>query len=194
MSGPDLGGSGSTGGGPEAAPQPQTPPPASPPPARPGESVGAAASQASAAAGQAASAAAAAMEGMFGSITMAEQFMVGGALLALVVGEFLLGSLFGGGGGSISTLLASAELILAVWLKNRRSIQWPASYGLILSALALAVVVPESRWLPLLAAQPDHRGWRLNVGGVTLLGELSRWAGAVLMGWGAVLYWRTGGK
>jgi len=186
MSGPELGGS---GGAPD-----QTPPaPQTPPPARPGESAGQAASQAGAAASQAASAAAAAMEGMFKSFSMAEQFMVGGALLALLAGEFLVGSLFGGGGGSISTLLASAELILAVWLKNRRSIQWPASYGLILSALALAVVVPEFdgflSWLHSLTIAGGGFG-----GGVTLLGELCRWAGAVLMGWGAVLYWRTGGK
>src|ERR1700690_4253734 len=95
MSGPDLGGG--SGGASDPAPQPQTPPPAAAPPAaRPGESVGAAPSQASAAAGQAASAAAAAMEGMFGSITMAEQFMVAGALLVLVLGEVPFGGLLGG--------------------------------------------------------------------------------------------------
>ncbi len=186
MSGPELGGS---GGAPD-----QTPPaPQTPPPARPAESAGQAASQAGAAAGQAASAAAAAMEGMFKSFSMAEQFMVGGALLALLAGQFLFGSLLGGGGESISTLLASAELILAVWLKNRRNIQWPASYGLILTALAVAVVIPEFDgflgWL---------HGMTIAGGGIGsgsfLLAELCNWAGAVLMGWGAVLYWRTGGK
>ena len=186
MSGPELGGS---GGAPDQTPAaPQTPPPA-----RPGESAGQAASQAGAAAGQAASAAAAAMEGMFKSFSMAEQFMVGGALLILIVGEFLLGSLFGGGGNFIAVVLASAELILAVWLKNRRNIQWPASYGLILSALAVAVVIPEFDgfldWLHSLTIAGGGFG-----GGVTLLAELVDWAGAVLIGWGAVLYWRTGGK
>ena len=186
MSGPELGGS---GGAPD-----QTPPaPQTPPPARPGESAGAAASQAGAAAGQAASAAAAAMEGMFKSFSMAEQFMVGGALLAIIGGQFLFGSLLGGGVFAAVTLLASAELILAVWLKNRRSIQWPASYGLILSVLVVAVVVPEFDgfldWLHGLTVAGGGIG-----GGVTLLAELCDWAGAVLMGWGAVLYWRTGGK
>ncbi|HXR27008.1 MAG TPA: hypothetical protein VN771_04035 [Candidatus Baltobacteraceae bacterium] len=185
MSGPDLGGS---GGAPD-----QTPPtPQTPPPARPGESAGAAASQASAAAGQAASAAAAAMEGMFRSFSVAEQFMVGGALLAVIGGQFLFGSLFGGGVFAGLTLLASSELLLAVWLKNRQNIQWPASYGLILSALVVAVVIPEL---------DGFLGWLHGVvaggglgGGSTLLAELCDWAGAVLMGWGAILYWRTGGK
>lgn len=186
MSGPDLG---SSSGAPE-----QTPPaPQTPPPARPGESAGAAASQAGAAASQAAGAAAAAVEGMFRSFSMAEQFMVGGALLILIVGEFLLGALLGGGGNFIAVVLASAELLLAVWLKNRRSIQWPASYGLILSALVVAVVIPEFDgflfWLHSLTLPGGGLG-----GGVQLLGDLVDWAGAVLMGWGAVLYWRTGGK
>jgi hypothetical protein len=191
MSGPDLGGN---GGGSEPAPQPQTPPPApAAPAARAGETVGAAASQASAAAGQAASAAAAAMEGMFGSITMAEQFMVAGALLVLVLGEFLFGALLGGGGNFIAAVLASAELILAVWLKNRRTIQWPASYGLILSALVLAVAVPVLDDFLFFLHSLTQAGY--NIGGLSgLLADLSNWAGAVLMSWGAVLYWRSGGN
>jgi len=184
MSGPDLGDG--SGGAPDQTP-PQTPPP--PPPAEP---AGQAASQAGAAASQAASQAAAAMETMFRGFSMAKQFIVGGALLILVVGEFLIGSLLGNGGNGPAVILASAELLLAVWLRNRKNIEWPASYGLILSALVLAVVVLEFDgflfWLHDLTAPGG------GLGGVRFLGDLCDWAGAVLMGWGAVVYWRTGGK
>ncbi|HTS15028.1 MAG TPA: hypothetical protein VMH24_05130 [Candidatus Sulfotelmatobacter sp.] len=178
MTGPDLGGNGGT--------SEQAPPPAPTPP--PANQAGAAASQAGAAASQAA----AEMEKIFRGFSMAEQFMVGGALLAVIGGQFLFGSLLGGGVFAALTLLASSELVLAVWLKNRRSIQWPASYGLILTALVVAVVIPEFDrfldWLHgVITVHSLGSGW-------TLLAELCDWAGAVLMGWGAVLYWRTGGK
>ena len=104
MTGPDLGGNGGT---PE-----QAPPPAQTPPST--GQAGAAASQAASQAGAAASQAAAEMEKIFRGFSMAEQFMVGGALVAILGGQFLFGSLLGGGDYVAVTLLASAELILAV--------------------------------------------------------------------------------
>ena len=145
-----------------------------------------------AAASAAASVAMSAMEGMFRSFSVPEQFMVGGAVLVLAA-DLLLGALLGGGGAFVAVVLASAELLLAVWLKNRRSIVWPASYGLILSALVVAVAILEADdfldWIHQATLPGGIAG-----GGIALLTSLCEWAGAILMSWGAVSYWRAGGQ
>jgi hypothetical protein len=138
---------------------------------------------------QAAHKAAALVSGMIAGLSRAEQLMVGGALLALVGGEWIFGTLLRGGGVASWVMVASAELMLAVWVKTRRpGVSWVLPYGLVLSALVVSVVVTE--FSDLLAAIAG--GQLTSETGVSLLSELCAWVGAAIMAWGAIDHWRSG--
>jgi hypothetical protein len=134
--------------------------------------------------------AAAMMNGMMAGLSRAEQLMAAGALLALVGGDWIFGSLLGGGGLAPWVLVASTELLLAIWVKTRRpNVAWVVSYGLIVSALVVAIVTTEfSDFLFALT-----RGGLTGADAEQLLADLCAWGGAAIMAWGAWDYWRSGG-
>jgi hypothetical protein len=157
------------GGQQPAAPQPATPQPAT----QPGQQ------------------AMAAMSGMWNGLRRSDQLMAAGALLALVGGDWLFGAILGGGGLLPWVLVTSAELPLAIWIRNRRpNVTWVVSYGLVVSGLVVSVAVTEfSDFLFAI-----FRGGLNGQDMVSLLADLCAWGGAVLMTWGAIEYWRSGGS
>jgi hypothetical protein len=127
---------------------------------------------------------------MMAGLSRAEQLMGAGALLALIGGEWLFGALLGGGALAPWVLVATAELLLAIWIRNRRpAVTWILSYGLVVSALVVSVVTTEFSDLLFTLV----RGGLTDSGAATLLAALSAWIGAALMAWGAAEYWRSGG-
>jgi hypothetical protein len=169
MSGPDFGS------------DPGNAPAATPPPPRPATPAGAAASEA-------ANAAMTAMEGMFRSFSAGEQFMVAGAILFLAA-DFLLGSLFGNGQASAIETVGAAEVLLAIWLKNRRSIAWPIAYEVILSVLVVGAVAIEFSNLLVWVNELTRAGYAFPPI-FNFLTAVCYWVGAGLMGWGVLVYWR----
>jgi hypothetical protein len=133
----------------------------------------------------------AAMSGMWGGLSRPDQLMAGGALLALVGGDWVFGAILGGGGLLPWVLVTSAELLLAVWIRNRRpNVTWVVSYGLVVSGLVVSVAVTEFSDLLFGILRGGLNGANI----VSLLADLCAWGGAVLMTWGAIEYWRSGGS
>jgi hypothetical protein len=130
----------------------------------------------------------AAMSGMMAGLSRSDQLMAAGAALALVGGDWLFGAILGGGGLAPWVLVTSAELLLAIWIRNRRpNVNWVVSYGLIVSGLVASVAVSEfSDFLFAI-----FRGGLNGADATSLLADLSAWGGAVLMTWGLIEYWRT---
>lgn len=132
-----------------------------------------------------------AMRGAWAKMSWSDQLLAGGALLVLIGGAWLFGAILQGNGVASWVLVASAELVLAVWIRNWRSqVSWVLSYGLVISGLVVSVGVTELN--DLLVAV--FRGGLTGESAVDLLGDLCAWVGAGLMSWGAYEYWRHGGS
>lgn len=146
---------------------------------------------ASSPAAQPANQAMAAMSGMWAGLSRSDQLMAAGALLALVGGDWLFGAILGGGGLLPWVLVTSAELLLAIWIRNRRpNVTWVVSYGLVVSGLVVSVAVTELSDLLFAIFRGGLNGQDIE----SLLADLCAWGGAALMTWGAIQYWRSGGS
>jgi len=166
--------SGPMGGSEQPPMSPAAPPAAAPPPVAPQPN-----------------AAMTAMRGAWARMSWSDQLLAGGALLALVVGDWLFGAILNGGGLTPWVLVTSAELVLAVWIRNwHPNVNWVVSYGLVISGLVVSVAVTEfSDFLFAI-----FRGGLSGAGAMDLLSDLCAWVGAGLMSWGAIEYWRNGGS
>jgi hypothetical protein len=135
-------------------------------------------------------------ERMRKTLSTAELLIGGGAALILLVADFLLGALLGGNAAGVAGVpiwieLPAAELLLMLVVRGARpGLAWPISYGLILSALVVAGVVPiVSDFLRIFRSL----GAFLDAPILTLLIELCLWVASGLMVAGVILYWRRGG-
>lgn len=130
------------------------------------------------------------MGGMLAGLSRADRLMVGGALLALVGGDWIFGVLLGGGGLESWVLVATSELLLAVWIRNRRpNVSWVVSYGFVVSALVVSVATTEfSDFLFATAG-----GGLANADAETLLANLCAWGGGAIMAGGVADHWMSGG-
>jgi hypothetical protein len=160
---------------PAAPPPPQAPPPAAPSPPHPAPRPGAAAAPS------------------LGGLTGGDTLIVGGAALLLIVGEIILGLLFGStprGGFFVGVGLTlqgvlSGEAILFVWLSRPSARTRPISVSAAQTiVLALVVAVGLYELADLIAVIKDLSGF-FNAGFVTILAILCRIVGAAAMVLGA---------
>lgn len=169
-----------TAGGPPApAPQPPpaAPPGAPPPPAQPTRPA------------VSADQVTAALTGLTARLTGGELFAAAGALLVLVV-SFLLVAFLLDGPAAMSDLaiVASAGILLLIWLRLSGSTLVGANYRLLLIALAgvLALTAAISLLYFLRAVLTPGSSYST----LLIIGELAYWIGGGLAAWGALQEWR----
>jgi DMSO reductase anchor subunit len=76
------------------------------------------------------------------SVPLAETFILGGALLIIVVAELLTGLLLRDYGITDTTLLLAAGLVGAVYIRRKQpATVWPIAYPVVLVVLCAALVV-----------------------------------------------------
>jgi hypothetical protein len=126
----------------------------------------------------------------------ADTLIVGGALLLLVIGEIILGLLFGATGSSVFSVggislqgILAGEVILFIWLSRpatrMRSIS-PAAARVVVAALVVAIALYEIGELVLVI---KNLSGFFNSGFVTILAILCRIVGGAAMILGVVSDW-----
>jgi hypothetical protein len=84
-----------------------------------------------------------AMSGFWGRLSTGEQVAFGGALVLLVIGDFVLGDLLQLGGVPFAMEIAAADVVLLIWAKAMRpGMSWPFPFPMLLAALAVIIAVP----------------------------------------------------
>ncbi len=118
------------------------------------------------------------------NLSSAETLIVGGALLMLVLGDLIIGALFGGGGVSITGALAGVVLLITLL---RRSPTGEGSQDPILVAgLVVIIVALEAGQI---LALPRNLSEFTGQGVLGILYDLCEWVGAALMGLGVWAQW-----
>lgn len=133
----------------------------------------------------------AALSRVMAHLSQGERLIATGGLLVLVVGEFLLGALLGGGGVGITSVLATTTVLVALGLRHSGPAPLLSAqlYGVVLVVLVALVAVPALD--SLLATIHTGLG---PLGGLDILFLLAYWIGAALMAWGAIVHWRSAAR
>jgi hypothetical protein len=164
-----------------------TPPPVAPPPA--GAAVSGAHAPTLAGVEAGFGSAEAKATAALGGLTGPETLIVGGAALFLIVGEILLGELFTNSGVTLSGVLAGEVLFFAWFLRPSAGRTGLLSAGVVqvlITALVIAIVLFQLG--DFIAVLKTLSGFT-SLGLVTILVELCRWTGAVLMALGVISTW-----
>jgi len=124
------------------------------------------------------------------SLSPAEQLILVGAALVLLVANYLLAGLIGLGFLPLWYVIPSAQALLLIGLRAwKPAIAFGVSYGLILSAIVVTELAPSISDVLLLLHQATG-----GATGAEILVELVTWIGVAVMTAGVVLYWRGGGN
>lgn len=123
--------------------------------------------------------------GFWSRLSQGEQIAFAGAVVLVVIGNWLLADLLGLGGAPIEVELAAAEIALLIYARaSRPGTTWPIPYPMILGGTAAVLVIPTIS---------DILGTIHNAGtldGGLLLGLLVNWIAALAVGVGAWMVWQ----